>query len=93
MVHWTDFLRGANGGVEINRLVGAVGGLAYIIGAHWFLAHDVIFKGREFDVTAYCLSFPAGLGVVVGAIAGAVAIKDRGVASAKIIEDSGKDKP
>lgn len=33
MKNWTEFLRTSNGSVEINRLVGFLGGIAYIIGA------------------------------------------------------------
>ena len=35
-------------------------------------------------MTAYCLAFPTGLGVAVGSIAGAVALKDRSVAVARV---------
>ena len=48
-----------------------------------------MWKGRAFDVTAYCLAFPTGLGVAVGAIAGAVAWKDQKVANAKVTEQTG----
>lgn len=79
-------LKGIGGEVEINRLVGALGGFSYVIGANSFVGYEVLVKGREFDLTEYCIAFPAGLGVVVGAIAGAVAIKDRQVAKAKETE-------
>lgn len=77
-------LKGSGGEFEINRLVGALGATAYIVGANAFVCWDVIHLGHTFDVTAYCLAFPTGLGVAVGSIAGAVAIKDRNVASAKL---------
>lgn len=80
----TNALKGITGEFEINRLVGAFGGTAYVIGAHAFIAHDIFWKGRVFDVATYCLSFPAGLAAVVGAIAGAVALKDRSVATARV---------
>jgi hypothetical protein len=82
-------LRGISGEFEVNRVVGAVGALSYVVGAHTFIAWDMLYNGRPFDVTAYCLAFPAGLGVAVGAIAGAVAIKDRNVATARIVQDTG----
>jgi len=85
----SNLLRGTGGEYEINRVIGAIGSMAYIIGAHAFVAHDVFWKGETFDVTAYCLAFPSGLGVAVGAIAGAVAIKDRNVAASKVIEKTG----
>lgn len=81
-------LKGIGGEFELNRLVGAFGGIAYVIGANVFVAWSMA-EGREFDIVAYCTAFPAGLAVIVGAIAGAVAWKDKGVASAKVIEQTG----
>ena len=81
-------LKGIGGEYELNRVVGAFGGVAYIVGANAFTAWQMA-EGRGFDLVAYCTAFPAGLGVVVGAIAGAVAWKDKGVASAKVIEQTG----
>jgi hypothetical protein len=40
-------------------------------------------------LSVYCLTFPTGLAAVVGGTAGAIAIKDRNVASAKVIEQTG----
>jgi hypothetical protein len=85
---WTSVLRGAGGEIELNRLVGFVGGMAYIAGAHFFQFWDVVIKGREFDLTAYCLAFPGGLAVAAGGSALAVAVKDRNVATARQIERS-----
>lgn len=81
-------LRGMGGEFEINRVVGAIGGVAYILFANVFVAWNMV-KGREFNVTEYCLAFPGGLAVIVGAIAGAVAVKDRNVATAQVIRDTG----
>jgi len=44
---------------------------------------EVVWRGRQFDLVAWCTAFPTGLGIAVGAIAGAVAIKDRNVAAAR----------
>lgn len=85
----TSALKGVSGEFELNRVVGAIGGLAYIVGVQVFVGWDVIVKERPFDVVAYCLAFPGGLAAVVGSIAGAVAWKDRGVATAKIIAETG----
>ena len=82
---FTNALKGIGGEYEINRLLGAIGCVAYIVGAHAFVAWNLAL-GREFDLTAYCLAFPSGLGVAVGSIAGAVALKDRSVAAAKATE-------
>ena len=88
MTGLTNALRGLGGEFEINRVVGAIGGLAYIVGANVFVAINLA-NGKEFNVTEYCLAFPGGLAVVVGAIAGAVSVKDRNVAVAKTISETG----
>ena len=79
----TDILKNPGGSFEINRVVGALGSLSYIVGANGFTAYEVFVRMQPFDLTAYCLSFPTGLGVAVGSIAGAVALKDRNVAVAR----------
>ena len=80
----SNMLRGVTGEFEITRVVGAFGALTYIVGANGFVAWNVFHGGQAFDVTAYCLAFPAGLGVAVGSIAGAAAVKDRNVATARV---------
>jgi hypothetical protein len=80
---WTSIFRGSGGDYEVNRFVGGVGVLAYIVTVPALVAFEVIVRGRAFDVVAFCAAYPAGLGVAIGAIAGAVAIKDRQVAKAK----------
>lgn len=84
----SEAFRGANGGYEISRVIGAVGGFAYVIGAHVFISWELIL-GRGFDLTTYCLTFPAGLAAVVGGTAAAVSWKDKGVAAAKVIQETG----
>ena len=80
----TQALKGIGGEFEATRLLGAFGAAAYIIGANAFVWWNVVHLGHEFNVTEYCLAFPTGLGVAVGSIAGAVAIKDRNVATARL---------
>ena len=82
-------LKGIGGEFEINRIVGAIGGIGYINGALAFTAWDVMWRGREFDIVAFCAAFPGGLAIIVGAIAGAAAYKDKGVATARVIETTG----
>ncbi len=77
-------LRGIGGEYEINRVVGAAGALTYIVTAAGLTIFEVVLRGRPFDLSAFCTYFPAGLAIAVGAIAGAVALKDRNVAKAKI---------
>ena len=86
-----NILRGIGGEFEINRVLGASGVAVYILAANGFEAWTVFVLGKEFDVVAYCAAFPAGLGVAIGAIAGAVAIKDRNVAVAKATGDAASD--
>lgn len=81
----SEFLRGPGGDLEITRGLGALGGVAYVIGAHTFVAWE-IHLGRGFDLTAYCLAFPGGLAAVIAAAAGGAAWKDKGTANAKVIE-------
>lgn len=81
-----SILKGVTGEFEINRVVGAVGSLSYVICGNGFVLWDMWRNGAHFDITAYCLAFPGGLAVAVGSIAGAVAIKDRNVAAAKVIQ-------
>lgn len=85
----TNALRGAGGEFEVNRVVGALGATVYIACANIFVAYNVIWLKQPFNVAEYCLAFPGGLGVAVGAIAGAVAYKDRGVATAQVIRETG----
>ncbi len=79
----SGMLKGITGEFEVTRVVGAFGALSYAVCANAFVAYDVVWMKHAFDVTAYCLAFPTGLGVAVGAIAGAASMKDRNVATAK----------
>lgn len=84
----THALKGIGGEFEINRVCGAFGTIIYVVGAHAFVAWNML-QGEKFNVTEYCLAFPGGLAVCVAAIAGAVAVKDRNVATAQVIRDTG----
>lgn len=86
---FTQALRGISGDYELSRLVGFFGGITYTICANVFVGYEVIWQGKDFDVTAYCLAFSGGLAGIVTGTAGAVAWKDKGVASAKVIEQTG----
>lgn len=79
-------LRGIGGEFEINRLMGGFGALAYCICANAFVAWQVMVEHREFDITAYCLAFPGGLAAIIATVAGGAAFKDKGVASARMID-------
>jgi hypothetical protein len=84
-----EAVKGINGGYEINRLVGFFGGLVFIVSTVTFVGYEVIWLNKDFDITAFCLTFPAGIAGIVGGTAGAVALKDRAVASAKVTEKTG----
>jgi hypothetical protein len=79
-----DALKGISGAVEINRLVGALGATSYILVANGLEIWRVAWKGQPFDLAAYCGSFPWGLGTVILAIGGSIALKDRFVAQARV---------
>lgn len=81
-------LRGSGGEFELTRVIGAVGGAAYIVCANGFVVSQLA-QGREFDLIVYCTAFPGGLAAILAAIAGGAAWKDKGVASAKVIEQTG----
>ncbi|PZU10043.1 hypothetical protein [Sphingomonas sp.] len=75
-------LRGIGGEYEIQRLLGALGTVVYIVMAPalvWFRMVTVTFD-------TFCIAYPAGLAACIGASAGAIVLKDRGVAKAKVIE-------
>jgi hypothetical protein len=78
-------LKGIGGEPELIRTMGAAGVGAYILGGLGFQAWAMA-RGAPFDVVAFCTAFPGGLGVAIGAAAGAVALKDKGVASARVTE-------
>lgn len=80
----SNAFKGSGGEFEVIRLLGAAGIAAYIVGAHTFVAYDVMWMKRPFDLTMYCLAFPAGLAAVLAAVAGSAAWKDKGVANAKV---------
>lgn len=78
-------IRGIGGGYEIQRILGAVGTTVYVVAAPAFMAFGTI---KEVTLTEFALAFPAGLAACITATAGAIAIKDRNVASAKVKEAS-----
>jgi hypothetical protein len=89
MPGFTQALKGIGGEFELNRLVGFFGGIVYVICANVFVGYEVWWLGKDFDLTAYCLAFPGGLAVVAGGTAAAISLKDRNVASSKVIEQTG----
>lgn len=75
-------LRGIGGEFEIQRILGALGTIVYVI-----MAPAFVWAGKvTATLDTFCIAFPAGLGVCIGATAGAIALKDRNVAKAKVTE-------
>lgn len=79
-------LKGIGGEFEIQRVLGGVGTIVYVVAAPAFVAAGTI---KDVSLTEFSLAFPAGLAACIGATAGAIALKDRSVASAKVIEQTG----
>lgn len=86
---FSNALRGIGGEYEITRVLGGFGCMAYCVCANAFIGWDVTINGKEFDITAYCLAFPAGLAAIIAAAAGSASLKDRNVAKSKVIESTG----
>lgn len=85
---FTELLKGHAGTFEVNRVVGAFGALFYIVGTHVFVSYEVFWLEKGFDLTAYCLAFPGGLAALGLGTGAAVAIKDRNVATAKVVSET-----
>lgn len=73
-------LKGIGGEYEVQRILGAFGSVVFIISAP-----ALVWAGKitaSFD--SFCLAYPTGIAACIGATAGAIALKDRQVAKAKI---------
>jgi len=78
-------LKGIGGEYEVQRILGAFGTVVYVVSAP-----ALIWFGKvtaSFD--SFCIAYPAGIAACVGATAGAIALKDRNVATAKVVESTG----
>lgn len=83
-----NMLRGLSGEPELIRTLGALGILAYILGGLGFEGWNMA-RGVAFDLVAFCTAFPAGLAAAIAGVAGATALKDRNVATARVVQDTG----
>jgi hypothetical protein len=81
-----DALKGIGGTFEVQRILGALGTTTYIVAVPAFVASGAF---GEVSLTEFCLAYPGGLAACIGATAGAIAWKDRSVASAKVTERTG----
>lgn len=78
----SNALKGISGEYEVGRSLLAIGGLAAIISPVAFVAWDMA-KGAHFDVTAFCLAYPGGLGAMVASGVISIGTKDKSVAVAR----------
>lgn len=81
-----NILRGIGGELEITRVLGASGVAVYIVAANGFEAWEVFHLAKTFDITAYCLAFPTGLGAAIAAVSAAAGFKDKAVAAARVTQ-------
>lgn len=79
-------LKGISDEFEVTRILGALGTVVYTIIAPVFVAIGVI---DNVTLTEFSLTYPAGLTACLAATAGAVAWKDKGVATSKVIQQTG----
>lgn len=80
-------LKGIGGEYEVQRILGAFGSLVYIVSAP-----ALVWAGKitaSFD--SFCLAYPTGIAACITATAGAIAIKDRNVATAKVVTATGSN--
>ena len=78
-------LKGIGGEYEVQRVLGALGTVVFIVSAP-----ALVWAGKivaSFD--SFCLAYPAGIAACLAATAGSIALKDRNVATAKVVSETG----
>lgn len=80
-----EALKGINGTYEVQRVLGAFGTVVFTVSVPMLVAADVIKASLE----GFCLAYPTGIAGLIGTTAGAIALKDRQVAKAKVEERAG----
>jgi hypothetical protein len=85
----TNILKGVGGEYESTRVLGAFGVIVYIIIANGLMLYQCWYLQKPFDITAYCLAFPAGLGTAIAAVGITAGVKDRNVAAAQTVTNTG----
>ena len=81
-----DALKGISGQYEVQRIIGAFGSVVFIVSAP-----ALVWAGKiQASFDSFCLAYPAGIAACIGATAGAIALKDRQVARAKVTERTGE---
>ena len=78
-------LKGIGGEFEIQRVLGALGTIVYVV-----TGPSLVWAGKVVTTfESFCIAYPAGLGVCIGACAGSIALKDRSTATSKVIQQTG----
>jgi hypothetical protein len=78
-----NIFKGIGGEIEIGRTLLASSGAAAIFSPLGFELADLAHNGWHFDVTAWCVAYPGGLGALAGVGVFAIGQKDRSVAIAR----------
>lgn len=78
-----NLLRGLSGEFELGRVYLSIGGLLAMISPIGFEAWDMYRNGAHFDVTAWCVAYPGGLGALAALGLFTIGRKERDVAHAK----------
>lgn len=79
-----SILRGLGGDFEIGRVSLAIGGMFAVLSPIGFEIYEVGWNGGHFDVTAWCLAYPAGLVALVGGGVFVIGNKEKQVAVARL---------
>jgi hypothetical protein len=85
----SSILKGIGGEFESTRVLGAAGVLSYILVANGLVIYHCWYLQKAFDIVAYCTAFPGGLGVAIAAVGITAGVKDRNVAAARTVEQTG----
>jgi hypothetical protein len=81
-----NLLRGISGEFELGRVSLAVGCFLTATSPIGFEIWEMGWKGGHFDVTTWCLAYPAGLVALVAGGVLAIGNKDKSVAAARVTQ-------
>ena len=79
----TNIFRGIGGEFEIGRVSLGIGGLFAVVSPIAFEIYEIGWNGGHFDITAWCLAYPGGLGALVASGVLAIGNKEKSVATAR----------